>query len=204
MVVSAASCGLRQRVGSPSSKHYGLLSFFPVPLLGTGWVRILEAGGGQEGSWSASSVPEGEGGFECPPLSPLWAGVAGWLAVGDSEHGVAFLCFPEICRVWSGASRYIRQQLLQKRVSLVSCLWPIPPLWASGAGRTQSTVPRATRVTRQSSCLCAALPMLPLLAGVFRRWISELGYLHLSERMPQWKRTRFCLLRDLCSSRAGC
>ncbi|XP_054666853.1 coiled-coil domain-containing protein 81-like [Grus americana] len=42
-------------------------------------------------------------------------GDAGRLAVADSEHGMPFLSFPEICKVWASTSRHIRRQLLQKR-----------------------------------------------------------------------------------------
>ena len=76
------------------------------------------------------------------------------MSVADSERGVPFLCFPEICRVWAAASKYIRRQLLQKRVSLASCSWPALAPCTSAAGRARSTVPRATRALRQPSRPC--------------------------------------------------
>lgn len=56
-------------------------------------------------------------------------GHGGW-PVLTSEHGMAFICFPEICKIWSAMSRQIYKQLLQKRVSFASCI----SLWGSGAG----------------------------------------------------------------------
>ena len=88
------------------------------------WARsraVLEA-------TAARVLVEGKGELGRIPLSPLLGeGVSEWLGVANSESDGSFFCFPEICKVWWATSKYIREELLEKRVSLTSCSEPSLP-----------------------------------------------------------------------------
>lgn len=78
---------------------------------------------------AARVLVEGKGELGRIPLSPpLGEGVSERLGVANSKSDGSFFCFPEICKVWEATSNYIRRELLEKRVSLTSCLWPRLPL----------------------------------------------------------------------------
>ena len=100
---------------------------FPLQTCPGHSVHFLLAGHSQELCWETTAarvLVEGKRELGHTPLSlPLEEGVTEWLGIANSKCDGSFFCFPEICRVWEGTSKYIRRQLLEKRVSLTSCLW---------------------------------------------------------------------------------
>lgn len=112
---------------------------------GLSWSQggLLGVWGGEECNGAAPVVQvfaQGKGSMSDSAAAYMGAGCC---AVADSERGWSFLCFSEICKVWASASKYIRKELSQKRVSLASCSRPVLPLWPCGAGhKVPSSEPR--------------------------------------------------------------
>ena len=124
------SPGLLPVPGPPFPKAHP----FPLQTSPGRSVRFPLAGHNQELYWKLqqheSSLRARES-LVAPRSLLYWGeGVSERLGVANSKSDGSFFCFPEICKVWEATSNYIRRELLEKRVSLTSCLWPRLPLCA--------------------------------------------------------------------------